>query len=246
MVYPLVAIPGWVAGRYFYDFIGKATAYLLLPLLLAYALYRVATYLLLFPGGLPRIHEIFLDIGIFGVFIGALFAVFSLVVRHAVRRTVRTMSPDGTRRETQHPSPAEASRQKVREILAGEARAPMFPSLDPSTVDVFVSGHTHLPSPEEVGRPVGRRRVAVNSGCYLRQLHPVPPRLKGPPVFVSRFVLTHARVYAEGGALRVELWEQPKPARQSLGRVERLLSYGRRPSQPPEGAGARVRERSSL
>ena len=180
MVYPLVAIPGWVAGRYFYDFIGKATAYLLLPLLLAYALYRVATYLLLFPGGLPRIHEIFLDIGIFGVFIGALFGVLSLVVRHAVRRTVRTMSPDGSRRETQHPSPAEASRQKVREILAGEARAPMFPSLDPSTVDVFVSGHTHLPSPEEVGRPVGRRRVAVNSGCYLRQLHPVKPRLKGP------------------------------------------------------------------
>ena len=122
----------------------------------------------------------------------------------------------------------------------------MSPSLDPSTVDVFVSGHTHLSSLEEVEDSDGRRRVAVNSGCYLRQLHPVKPRLKGPPVFVSRFVLTQARVYAEGGALRVELWEQPKPARQSLSRVERLLSHGRRPPQPTEGSEPRVRERSSV
>ena len=243
MVYPLVAIPGWIAGRYFYDLVGKAAAYLLLPLLVAYALYRVATYFLIFSGGLPRVHELFLDIGIFGLFTVALFAVFFLVARHAVRRTVNAMSPveKGPR-----PSPAEASRAKVRRILAGESRPPMSPSLDPSTIDVFVSGHTHLPSLEEVERPDGRRCVAVNSGCYLRQLQPVSPRLKGPPVFVSRFVLTHARVYAEGGALRVELWEQPRPARQSLGRIERLLSYGRRPPQPPPDAEPRVRDASVL
>ncbi|MDQ3376229.1 MAG: metallophosphoesterase [Actinomycetota bacterium] len=243
MVYPLVAIPGWVAGRYFYDFVGKVAAYLLLPLLVAYALYRIATYLLLFPGGLPRIHELFLDIGIFGIFTVALFAVFFLVVRHVVRRTMNAMSPVET---GPRPSPAEASRQKIREILAGEAGPPMSPSLNPSTVDVFVSGHTHLPSLEEVERPDGRRCAAVNSGCYLRQLHPVPPRLKGPPVFVSRFVLTHVRVRAEDGSLRVELWEKPKPARQSLGRIERLLSYGRRPSQPPPGSEPRVRDLSTL
>ena len=245
MVYPLVAIPGWVAGRYFYDFVGKVAAYLLLPLLVAYALYRAAAYLV-FSGGLPRVHELFLDIGIFGLFTVALFAVFFLVVRHAVRRTVRAMSPAGTHGETPRPSPAEASREKVREILSAEARPPMSPSLDPSTVDVFVSGHTHLPSLEEVERPEGRRCVAVNSGCYLRQLHPVRPRVKGPPVFVSRFVLTHVRVSAEDGALRVELWEQPKPARQRLGRIERLLSYGRRPPQPPEDAEARVLGRASV
>jgi len=179
MVYPLVAIPGWVAGRYFYDFVGKVASYRLLPLLVAYALYRVAAYLL-FSGGLPRVHELFLDIGIFGLFTVALFAVFFLVVRHAVRRTVNAMSPGETRQKTPRPSPAEASRAKVREILAGEANPPMSPSLDPSTVDVFVSGHTHLPSLEEVERADGRRCVAVNSGCYLRQLQPVRPRLKGP------------------------------------------------------------------
>ena len=246
MVYPLVAIPGWVAGRYFYDLVGKVATYLLLPLLVAYALYRVAAYLLLFPGGLPRLHELFLDIGVFGLFTVALFAVFFLVVRHAVRRTVRAMSPGGTHGKTPRPSPAEASRAKIRGILAGEARPPMSPSLDPSTIDVFVSGHTHLPSLEEVEGPDGRRRVAVNSGCYLRQLHPVRPHLKGPPVFVSRFVLTHVRVHAENGALSVELWEQPKPARQRLGRVERLLSYGRRPPQPAPGSAPRVRDAAAL
>ena len=244
MVYPLVAIPGWVAGRYFYDFVRKVAAFLLLPLLVAYALYRVAAYLV-FSDGLPLIHELFLDIGIFGLFTVALFAVFFLVVRHAVRRTVNAISPGGTRQKPR-PSPAEASRVKVRGILAGESRPPMSPSLDPSTVDVFVSGHTHLPYLEEVERPEGRRCVAVNSGCYLRQLHPVRPRVKGPPVFVSRFVLTHVRVHAVDGALRVELWEQPKPARQRLGYIERLLSYGRRPSQPAPGSAPCVRASSTL
>jgi UDP-2,3-diacylglucosamine pyrophosphatase LpxH len=246
MVYPLVAIPGWVAGRYFYDLAGKATAYLLLPLLVAYALYRVATYLLLFPNSLPRLHELFLDIGVFGLFTVALFAVFFLVVRHVVRRTVNAISPEDGHQQTPRPSPADVSRAKVREILTGKARPPMAPSLDASTVDVFVSGHTHLPSLDEIERPGGGRCVAVNSGCYLRQLHPVRPHLKGPPVFVSRFVLTHARVFAEDGSLRVELWEHPKPARQSLNRIERLLSYGRRPPQPRPGAKPHLRASSTL
>jgi UDP-2,3-diacylglucosamine pyrophosphatase LpxH len=40
MVYPLVAIPGWIASRYFYDFAGKVATYLLLPVLVAYAATR--------------------------------------------------------------------------------------------------------------------------------------------------------------------------------------------------------------
>jgi hypothetical protein len=116
----------------------------------------------------------------------------------------------------------------------------MDPSFDPTTADAFVSGHTHLPSLDEVERRDGGRAVLVNSGCFLRQLQPVPPRLKGPPVFVSKFVLTHVRVFAEGEELRVELWEQPKPARQTLTRLERLLSYGKRPPQPQAGSEPRV------
>jgi hypothetical protein len=74
----------------------------------------------------------------------------------------------------------------------------------------------------------------------LRQLQPITPRLKGPPIFVSKFVLTHVRVFAREGRLRVELWEQPKPAGQALTRIERLVSLGRRQPQPPKGAKPRL------
>jgi len=247
MVYPLVAIPGWVTSRYFYSFAGKVATYLLLPLLVAYVVYRVAAYFVALASGsstgffgdyraLPRVHELFLDIGIFGLVILLIFAVFFFVIRHAVRRALASVSPGGRPRY----SPAEASQNKIREILGGETRPPMDPDLDPATVDVFVSGHTHLPSLAEVERPDGRRAVMVNSGCFLRQLQPVSPHLKGPPVFVSKFVLTHVRVFAQDGQLHAELWEQPKPARQRLTRIERFLSWGRRPPQPAPDAKPRV------
>jgi hypothetical protein len=186
---------------------------------------------------LPQVHELFLDIGIFGLVILLIFAIFFLVIRHAVRRALTTVSPGGRPRY----SPAEASQEKIRTILKGEEGPPMSPSLDPTTIDVFVRGHTHLPSLSEMERPEGRRAVMVNSGCWLRQLQPVAPHLKGPPVFVSRFVLTHVRVFAQGAQLRVELWEQPKPARERLSWIERLLSWRRRPPQPPPGSKPRVR-----
>lgn len=45
-VYPLVVIPQWLASRYFYNFAGKAISHLLLPLLVAYLIYRAAAHLL--------------------------------------------------------------------------------------------------------------------------------------------------------------------------------------------------------
>lgn len=246
MIYPLVAIPRWISGRYFYDLLGKVVSYLLLPLLVTYGVYRVAAYYLAVSSGsegffgaartLPQVHALFLDIGFFGLVIVLIFGVFFLVIRHAVRKTAESISPGGRPRY----SPAETSRQKIRWILNGEMRPPMETDLDPTTVDVFVSGHTHLPSLSEMQRQDGSSAVMVNSGCFLRQLQPVSPHLKGPPVFVSKFVLTHVRIFAQDGQLRTELWEQPKPARQHLSRIERLLSWGRTPPQPPPNAKPRV------
>jgi hypothetical protein len=248
-----VAIPGWIASRYFYDFAGKVAGYLLVPLLVVYAAYRIATYFLALARGdparlfgglqeLPRVHELFLDIAVFFLAILLIFTIFFLVIRRAVHRTLATVSPGGRPRY----SPAEASREKIRAILRDEGRAPMNPSLDPTAIDVFVSGHTHLPSLSETERADGRRTVMVNSGCFLRQLQPVSPHLKGPPVFVSKFVLTHVRVFVQDGALRAELWEQPKPAKQSLTRIERLLSWGRRPQGPLPDSKRRVRASATV
>ena len=108
------------------------------------------------------------------------------MIRRVVRRTVDTISL----KQRPHYSPAEASQGRIRKVLLGEARPPMDPSVRPEDIDVFVSGHTHLPSLVELERNDGRRVAVVNSGCWLRQLQPVSPYLKGPPVFVSKFVLT--------------------------------------------------------
>ena len=121
----------------------------------------------------------------------------------------------------------------------GKARPPMNPSLDPTTVDVFVSGHTHLPSLTEIERPDGSRAVMVNSGCFLRQLHPIAPRLKGPPIFVSKFVLTLVRVFARGDSWA---WSsgssRSRPADPDTNRATPLV--GRRAPQPPKGAKPRL------
>jgi UDP-2,3-diacylglucosamine pyrophosphatase LpxH len=248
MISPLVAIPAWIASRYFYNLAGKVVNYLLVPLLVAYAIYKVVAYAiaratgakvsLLFGSAteLPQVHQAFLDTVLFLLLVLGIFGIFFLVVRHAVRKTLRAVSPG----RTPHYSPAEASQNEIKKILAGEAGPPMDPAFDPTTADVFVSGHTHLPSLAEIERADGSRAVLVNSGCFLRQLQPITPRLKGPPVFVSKFVLTHVRVFAQGEELRAELWEQPKPAGQTLTRIERLVSMGRRSPQPPADSKPRL------
>ena len=258
MVYPLVEIPRWISSRYFYDAVGMVAAYLLLPLLVVYALYRAVAYVLVILYGgtlnedpmrlldsyqeLPFVHRFFIDIGLFGLLVVLIFAIFFLVVRHAVRRVLTTVSL----KQKPNYSPATSSKEKIRSVLSGEALPPMGTFGGPEEIDVFVSGHTHLPSLDEVEKRNGGKAVMVNSGCWLRQLQPVSPYLKGPPVFVSKFVLTHVRVYVQGGALRVELWEQPKPAGQHLTWTERLLSWNRRPSQPPAGSKSRERDSSVL
>lgn len=239
MVYPLVAIPQWIASRYFYNFLGKAVTHLLAPILVAYVLYRTLAYIMDVAAGdplrflqsyqeLPRASALFTEMAGFLAVVLVIFAVFFVVVRRMVRHILRNVgSGHGPRY-----SPAESSQRKIRAMLEGKAPLQMGSLEKPETIDVFVSGHTHLPSLVELPRPEGGRQVMVNSGCWLRQLQPSPPRLEGPSVFVSRFVLTHVRVYVEGPELKVELWEQPKPASQRLTWIERLLSWNRRPAQP--------------
>lgn len=249
MVYPLVAIPRWISSRYLYNFVQRMITHLLFPILALYVVYRVAAYLLAVSEGsplrffqsyqdLPRLHGLLIEISGFAALIVLVFAAFALLLRRSVRRSLAAMDVGRSRTY----DPAEASRKKVQEVMEGDASPPMDDTIDPKGIDVFVSGHTHLPSLEEAKRPDGGKYVMVNSGCWLRQLQPVRARLKGPPVFVSKFVLTHARVFAEGGRLNVELREHPKPAKQNLTSIERLLSWRRMPDppRPDEAPGVRA------
>ena len=174
MVYPLVAIPAWIVSRYFYNWAGKAARYLLVPLLVAYAVYKVVAFAIARATGgqasllfgsyreLPHLHQVFLDTVLFLLMILGIFGIFFLVARHAVRKTLRAVSPGGS----PHYSPAESSQNSIKAVLAGKERPPMDPAFDPTTADVFVSGHTHLPSLAETKRPDGSRAVLVNSGCF--------------------------------------------------------------------------------
>lgn len=100
--------------------------------------------------------------------------------------------------------------------------------------------HTHAPALSRLVRGDGEDAIVVDSGCWLRQMRPVAAHFGGPPVFVSRFVHTHVRVALDGGRIRVELREHPKPASSHLPLAERLAVLGRAPEQPEQGAALRV------
>jgi hypothetical protein len=113
-------------------------------------------------------------------------------------------------------------------------------------IGVFVSGHTHAPALTRFTGPAGQEGAIVNSGCWLRQLQPVPAHLGAPPVFVPRFVQTHVRVYRDSGAIQVELWEHPRRSGWRLRVAEWLAVVGRLPAEPDADAQPRVRARASV
>jgi len=106
-------------------------------------------------------------------------------------------------------------------------------------IAVFVSGHTHAPSLSRLSRETDDA-VIVNSGCWLRQLRPVPAHFGGPPVFVSDFVQTHVRVSHDESGILVELWEHPKPTPRRLRTTEQLAVLGRLPARPVTSTKPRI------
>jgi hypothetical protein len=128
----------------------------------------------------------------------------------------------------------------IRQLVGEDRVPPMAGDLARLGLAVFVSGHTHAPAISQLVRADGRRTVIVNTGCWLRQLQPVPAWLGAPPVFVPAFVHTHVRVRAGQGGVTVEPWEHPRPAERRLPWIERVAIAGRTPPQPPAAADPRL------
>ena len=250
MVYPLVSIPEWVAGRVFYDLLSRVATYLLLPLLVGYALYRIVAYgIAVSPDGsqpisfwdsyatLPGVQAVFGEIAWDALLLVSVLVLFFLAVRRAATRTMGSL----TSRMPARGSPA----GRIEALLRSEDHPPQRRDLRGREIDVFVSGHTHAPALSRIPRDDGGSAIVVNSGCWLRQLRPVPARFGGPSVYVPGFVQTHARVYLEGAEIRAELWEHPRPATRRLRTAERLAVLGRLPAQPAPDAGPRVSARGT-
>ena len=254
-VFPLVDIPAWLAARVFYDLLGRATTRLLLPLLAGYAAYRVVAYVLSLSEddsfsfwdsyrSLPGIQNLFGEVAWDALLLLTVFVLFFLAIKRTAARLVSTLASPGSD-GTSGAARTENSRAGIRNLLASERHPPMG-AVRGCEIDVFVSGHTHLPDLSRLPRETGDDAVILNSGCWLRQLQPVKARLRGPPVFVSRFVLTHARVYLDDSGLRAELWEHPKPAPERLRATERLALLGRLPAQPAAHSEPRISASANL
>jgi hypothetical protein len=141
---------------------------------------------------------------------------------------------------------SERSREEVaiRRLLEEGRPPPMAGDMSSLELAVFVSGHTHAPAMSELARADGSRTVIVNTGCWLRQLQPVPAWLGGPPVFVPAYVHSHVRVRWTPGGVSVELWDHPRPAERQLPWIERAAIAGRTPDPPPPDAEPRLMARS--
>jgi Calcineurin-like phosphoesterase len=227
-VFPLTSISLWLAGRAFYRSVGLAARWLLLPLLVLFA-----AHAFLEGGGLVDVVlALAYDVGALLL----VFALFFVVAGRAAGRAIRSPSAR---------APVIDERARIRSSLEAGEPPPLSGGLT-AEIGVFVSGHTHAPALSEFDRPGGNRGVVVNSGCWLRQLQPVPAHLGAPPVFVSRFVQTHVRVYRADGETRVELWEHPRPAAQRMQVVERLALLGRAPAEQAEEAAPHVLARGAV
>jgi UDP-2,3-diacylglucosamine pyrophosphatase LpxH len=227
-VFPLSIIPGWLAGRLFYQVATQTVRWLLLPLVILFA-----AHAFLENGGSlgALLLELAYDIGVLLL----VFGVFLFIAARATNRVVRAST---TRLRD------DAEDVLIRSRLEAGEPPPLSGALT-SEIAVFVSGHTHAPALRHFDGPRGDRGAVVNSGCWLRQLQPVPGRLGAPPVFVSRFVQTHVRVYRDEGAIQVELWEHPRQSPRRLRLVERLAVVDRVPAEPDENA-PRIRRRISV
>jgi UDP-2,3-diacylglucosamine pyrophosphatase LpxH len=225
-VFPLAIIPVWLSGRLFYEFVTQTVRWLLLPLLVLFVAHALVQ------GG--STSEVLVNLG-FNV--GALLRVFGLFLVLAGRATNRAIRTSTARR------PLVDEPELIRRRLEAGQAPPLGSDLA-AEIGVFVSGHTHAPALADFEGPGGDQGAVVNSGCWLRQLQAVPGRFGAPPVFVSRFVQTHVRVYRAGGVTLVELWEHPRPSAQRLRLAERLAIAGRVSGQPGD-VSPRIRARTS-
>jgi hypothetical protein len=237
-VFPLAAIPEWIAGRIFYQFLGRVLRWLLAPLIVAYLLYEALAAIVQAFGGSLALRPLFLQLA----YVVGLLVVASAVVFLISRRTAGHASSTLTTGFPGRASGPQPYREDVaiRELLQDDRPPPMAGDVPRMEIAVFVSAHTHAPAMSELARSDGNRTVIVNTGCWLRQLQPVPAWLGAPPVFAPAFVHSHVRVRPGPGGVVVELWEHPKPAEQPLPWIERVAVAGRIPRQPPLGAEPRL------
>jgi hypothetical protein len=240
-VFPLTLIPEWLAGRIFYDVVALSVRWLLLPLIVLYVAIEVLVRVLGQRGGWELGVALAFNVPLLIVF----FGLFLMVLRWTAVRTIRSATARLGGAAGEHGGVADPAVTEIRAHLEAGRPPPLAGELS-GTIAVFVSGHTHSPSLTGFEAGDGSRGVLVNSGCWLRQLQPVPARWGAPHVFVGRFVQTHVRVYRSADGVQVELWEHPRPAPGRPPPVERVAIAGRDSRAPDGDRSPRVFARAAV
>ena len=86
-IFPLTEIPEWIAGRLFYDLVRQAVRWLLLPLLVAYAIYGVIK--VAFGGYDDGVVDVLVDVGYDVLVLLVAFGLFVLVLRRTANQVIR-------------------------------------------------------------------------------------------------------------------------------------------------------------
>jgi hypothetical protein len=234
-VFPVAGHPGpaeWIAGRIFYQFLGQVLRWLLVLLAFLVVAYGVLVVGRGDGSGGSRVLRSVVTETAYGVAV----LMFAIVVVFLISRrmTADVLTTLAARFPWLAPE-SERSREAlaIRQLLEAGRPPPMAGDWAGPAPAVFVSGHTHAPAISELAHADGRRTVIANTGCWLRQLQPVPAWLGGPPVFVPAVVNSHVRVRCSPRGVSVELWDHPRPAERQLPMIERAAIAGRMPPQPP-------------
>ena len=128
-VFPLAAIPQWVAGRIFYRFLGQVLRWLLAPLVAVYVAYEGLAAVVRAFGGSLALRPLFLEVAYVLGLLAAAFAVVFLISRRTAARAVSTMA---AHLPGQTPGP-ERYREDVAicELLEDDRAPPMAASASP-------------------------------------------------------------------------------------------------------------------
>jgi hypothetical protein len=255
-VFPLDAIPEWIGGRIFYQFLSQAIRWLLTPLVIALAV--IAALASRTDEGTLALRRFLVGVAFDLALLVVAFALLFFISRRVAAQVVSIMA------RTTFGQDVAAKRypadDEIRNRLETDRSPPMGANIVGGEIAVWISGHTHAPAISELVRPDGRTTVIANTGCWLRQLQPVDARLGAPTVFVPAFVHTQIRVRPTQGSLTVELWDHPKPVDRRfrwidplrivpkdpdrvdrrLQWIERVAIIGRMPGQPPLQAAPRL------
>ena len=236
-VFPLATIPEWIAGRIFYRFLAEALRWIAMIFVIAYLIHATLDWLgSSDPVGSKTqvvLRELVYHIGLLLLVAVVVFIAGGRLAKRALAALELRMSGESS----------DSVPDAIRSVLRADGPLPMAPGVDSRDVAVFMSGHTHDPSSTTVERHDGRTTALVNTGCWLRQLHPVAARFGAPRVFVPVFVQTHGRVRRTDDGIVVELWSYPKRAPAALPWIERAAVAGRLPRPTRAGAAPQVIDR---